>query len=161
GTAPGRKAKTVPEEIPGVSGDARDQAAAMFGVNSRYVSDACRLRAESPELFEKVRDGELTLTRAMRQLGKPTDAAGSPREIAAAGQPADDAAGVDDQPLAERERVRPDEGDHRCADGDGGPRAAGDVGEADAGHGAGDGGGGGQGGGAVAEVLGTAPQGDR
>ena len=50
-------------------GDARDQAAALFQTNGRYVSDAKQLRETAPDLFEAVRDGQTSLPIAMRKLG--------------------------------------------------------------------------------------------
>lgn len=59
----------VPERIPELDkSDARDQAAAMVGVNPRYVSDTKRIAREAPQLIEKMRAGELTVPAAMRQL---------------------------------------------------------------------------------------------
>ena len=55
---------------------ARDQAAAAVGVSPRYVSDAKRLKAESPELAEKVKAGELSLPKAieaLRESKEPTE----------------------------------------------------------------------------------------
>ncbi|MFH0824413.1 MAG: ParB/RepB/Spo0J family partition protein [Pseudomonadota bacterium] len=44
-----RKPKSVPEKIPEQDkGEARDQAAALVGVNPRYVSDAEKIKRESP-----------------------------------------------------------------------------------------------------------------
>jgi len=47
---------------------ARDQADAAVGRSARYVSDAKRVKAEAPEVFEKVKSGELTLPKAMKEL---------------------------------------------------------------------------------------------
>ncbi len=47
---------------------ARDQAAAAVGVSPRYVSDAKRVKAEAPEVFEKVKSGEVTLPHAIKTL---------------------------------------------------------------------------------------------
>lgn len=41
------------------------QAAELTGTNRQYVADMKKLKAEEPETFEKVRDGELTVSRAM------------------------------------------------------------------------------------------------
>jgi hypothetical protein len=43
---------------------ARDQAAAIVGVNPHYVSDAKRLQATAPELADDVRSGEITIPQA-------------------------------------------------------------------------------------------------
>lgn len=47
-------------------GESRDEAAALVGVNPHYVSDAQKLKAESPEAFQAVRAGRATLTQAKR-----------------------------------------------------------------------------------------------
>lgn len=44
----------------------REVAADLVGVGARYVSDAKRLKEDSPALFEQVKSGELSLTRARR-----------------------------------------------------------------------------------------------
>lgn len=43
-------------------GKARDKAAELAGTNRQYVSDAKKLKEESPEAFEKVKTGELVGT---------------------------------------------------------------------------------------------------
>ena len=68
----------VPAILPGRAAiaDARDQAAAAVGVSPRYISDAKRLKAESPELAEKVKAGELSLPKAieaLRETKEPTE----------------------------------------------------------------------------------------
>lgn len=50
------------------AGKSRGQAAATFGTNPRYVSDAKKLSQESPEIFERVRAGEITIPQAKRQI---------------------------------------------------------------------------------------------
>jgi ParB-like chromosome segregation protein Spo0J len=76
GTAPG-KPKTLPEKVPEVKkgdGDARKAAAVSVGVNDRYVSDAKKVKAESPEVFERLKAGKITLQDAKREVAKkPTD----------------------------------------------------------------------------------------
>ncbi|MBX5462983.1 MAG: hypothetical protein IRZ28_18080 [Steroidobacteraceae bacterium] len=57
----------VQEKIPEL-GQARDHAARMVGTNPRYVSDAKKLAQESPELFAKVKTGDLSIPAAKRQL---------------------------------------------------------------------------------------------
>lgn len=47
---------------------ARDQAAGAFGVNHAYVSDAKAIAAKSPALVDRIRDGEMTITQAKREL---------------------------------------------------------------------------------------------
>lgn len=66
--------KSVPEKIPEQSkGDARDKAAKLANVNGRYVSDAKKIKAESPKLFMEVAEGEKTLSEAKKELriGQP------------------------------------------------------------------------------------------
>ncbi len=48
-------------------GKATEKAAAMVGVNPRYISDMKKLVAEEPELVARVRSGELKLMEALRQ----------------------------------------------------------------------------------------------
>jgi hypothetical protein len=70
-TAPG-KTKTLSQNIDEVfdenNGRATQQAAALFDTNRQYVSDAKKLNSESPELFEQVKAGELSMPQAKRQL---------------------------------------------------------------------------------------------
>ena len=61
--AGGHPVEKVPE---GNSGRARDKAARLCGVNPRYVSDAKKLKADSPERFAKVLSGELSLSDAKK-----------------------------------------------------------------------------------------------
>ena len=68
--APGRPAEKGTEIMPDLS-ESRDQAGEMLGVSGRYVSDAKRLRAENPELFEEVRAGTKTITAARRPVSPP------------------------------------------------------------------------------------------
>lgn len=51
-------------------GQARDQAAEMFGTNGRYVSDAKRLKESEPDLFEQVKTGEKTIPQANREAAE-------------------------------------------------------------------------------------------
>jgi N6-adenosine-specific RNA methylase IME4 len=51
-----------------VKGEAREQAADMFNVSPRYVSEAKRIRDLDPEKFEQVRSGQKTLTEAKREV---------------------------------------------------------------------------------------------
>jgi len=64
-------------------GEAREKAAAMVGVNARYVSDAKTIKAASPETFEQVKRGEISINEAKAQL-KP---APEPPEPAPDNQP--------------------------------------------------------------------------
>jgi hypothetical protein len=47
--------------------EARAQAAAAVGVSPRQVSDAKRLKEGAPELFEKVKADEMTVSKAARE----------------------------------------------------------------------------------------------
>lgn len=68
-TAPG---VTLKEIFPEASnGQARDQAAEIMGTNGRYVSDAKRIKQESPELFEQVKAGVVTIPQARREMAQP------------------------------------------------------------------------------------------
>jgi hypothetical protein len=61
--------ETIPHSSKGKS---RDQAAALFGTNGRYVQDAKALAKDEPELFEQVASGQLTIPKAKQQLsGRP------------------------------------------------------------------------------------------
>lgn len=67
-TAPG---KTLVETIPQASsGKARDHAAAAADTNPRYISDAKALKAQAPDLLEKVRDGALSIPAAKKEARK-------------------------------------------------------------------------------------------
>jgi hypothetical protein len=69
----GRPRGKLPEQIPGadgapVAGEARQQAARLTGTNARYVSMAKRVRDADPELFQRVKRGELNLYEAKNEL---------------------------------------------------------------------------------------------
>lgn len=49
---------------------AREETAAILGINGKYVSDAKNLEKQAPDLLEKVRDGEITIPEAKRELRK-------------------------------------------------------------------------------------------
>jgi hypothetical protein len=73
----GKKAKGIrPDEgverIPPLSESikSRDEAAALVGVNPRYVSDAKALKAEAPELYKQVQNGKITLPRAVDRAAR-------------------------------------------------------------------------------------------
>lgn len=51
-------------------GQARDHAASLVGVNRQYVSDAEKLSNEAPDLFAKVRSGEMTPSKAKQEFKK-------------------------------------------------------------------------------------------
>jgi hypothetical protein len=70
GRGRGRK---VPEKVPEAKrddGESRKQAAKLAGTNSRYVSEAKRVREEAPDLFEGIRRGELNVYEAKNELRK-------------------------------------------------------------------------------------------
>jgi ParB-like chromosome segregation protein Spo0J len=53
---------------------ARQEAAKSVGVNDRYVSDAKKVKAEAPEVFERLKAGKITMQDAKREVAKkPTD----------------------------------------------------------------------------------------
>jgi ParB-like chromosome segregation protein Spo0J len=63
----------MPEAKKG-EGDARKAAAVSVGVGDRYVSDAKKVRAEAPEVFERLKAGKITMQDAKREVAKkPTD----------------------------------------------------------------------------------------
>jgi ParB-like chromosome segregation protein Spo0J len=56
------------------SGPARKEAAKSVGVGERYVQDAKKVKAEAPEVFERLKAGKITLQDAKREVAKkPTD----------------------------------------------------------------------------------------
>ena len=63
-----KPADSVPAKMPGQKGDARDKAADKVGVSPRYISDAKKLKAEAPEVFEELKSGEITMPQAKRKL---------------------------------------------------------------------------------------------
>lgn len=50
------------------TGRAREQAAAAVGVSGRVVGDAKAVKRESPELFERVKAGEITVHAAKQEI---------------------------------------------------------------------------------------------
>jgi len=63
------------EKLPPIEkAKAREEAAKSVGVNDRYVSDAKKVKAEAPEVFERLKAGKITLQDAKREVAKkPTD----------------------------------------------------------------------------------------
>jgi hypothetical protein len=56
-----------------MKGTTKQEIAAAFGVNVRYLSDATYvLNHGSPELIARVESGEINLQAALRQLGRTT-----------------------------------------------------------------------------------------
>ena len=68
---PGER-REVQEIIPEPEKQSRDKAASAVGVNPRYVSDAKAIKEKSPEVFEKVKSGELTIPEAKKKMALPT-----------------------------------------------------------------------------------------
>ena len=66
----GKGTAKTPDPIPD-TGESREKAGELLGVGGRFVSDAKRLRAENPELFEEVRAGTKTITAARRPVSPP------------------------------------------------------------------------------------------
>jgi hypothetical protein len=72
----GRPKKSV-ASLPPISAPqpkARQEAAKSVGVGDRYVQDAKKVKTESPEVFERLKAGKITLQDAKREVAKkPTD----------------------------------------------------------------------------------------
>jgi hypothetical protein len=66
-----RTSETVELVPPSQEVKSRDQAGALVGVNGRYVSEAKRIKEESPETFEKVKAGEISIKGAIKELFVP------------------------------------------------------------------------------------------
>jgi len=72
-------ARSVMEKVPEpihkkAAAPARQEAAKSVGVNDRYVSDAKKVKAEAPEVFERLKAGKITMQDAKREVAKkPTD----------------------------------------------------------------------------------------
>ena len=56
---------TSTTEVP--TGRAAEQAAHMLGTNRQSVTDAARLKEQAPDLFQKVRDGKVSVGKAKRE----------------------------------------------------------------------------------------------
>ena len=65
-TAPGKK--SLPANLPGVIGEARQQAAKLMKVGARYVSDAKQIQETAPELFAEVLAGKKSIFKVKREL---------------------------------------------------------------------------------------------
>jgi len=48
----------------------RDKLAKMFNTNRQYIQDAFKIKAERPDLLEKVKEGEITIQEAKREIKK-------------------------------------------------------------------------------------------
>ncbi|MCE9555921.1 MAG: ParB N-terminal domain-containing protein [Planctomycetes bacterium] len=69
-TAPGKK-KTLPANVPGVSGDARDAAGAAVKVSGKSIDAAARVLASGkPSVVQAVEAGQLSVHAAARSLAK-------------------------------------------------------------------------------------------
>jgi N6-adenosine-specific RNA methylase IME4 len=53
-----------------VNGKARDQTAVLMQTNGRYIQDAKRLKEEAPDLFDKVKNGQLTIPQAKQEIAR-------------------------------------------------------------------------------------------
>lgn len=79
------KPSEVEQIPPQNTGKARDKAAAIVGVNPRYVSDAKAIKKADPKVFEQVASGEKTLPEARREVlekWSPGGAVPKPRDHA-------------------------------------------------------------------------------
>ncbi len=57
-----------------ITGQSRDKAAADFGTNHQYVNQAEKVKAQAPEVFEKLKQGKVSMQDAMREVrSKPTN----------------------------------------------------------------------------------------
>jgi ParB-like chromosome segregation protein Spo0J len=64
----------VEQAIPANGRKAVSEAATSVGVNRQYVADAKKVKAEAPEVFERLKAGKITLQDAKREVAKkPTD----------------------------------------------------------------------------------------
>lgn len=64
----GRGGVLLSQKIDEAKSRASDQAARIVGTNRQYVSDAKKLKQEEPELFERVRSGEITIPEAKKEV---------------------------------------------------------------------------------------------
>lgn len=54
---------------PDSAGNAREKAAGLAGASDGYVRDARRIVEKDSSMLERIRDGEMTIQEAKRQLG--------------------------------------------------------------------------------------------
>jgi N6-adenosine-specific RNA methylase IME4 len=67
-TAPG---KTLVELVPEASdGSSSDKAGEVIGISGQYVSEAEKIKREAPEYVKPIMDGEMTITKAKREIQK-------------------------------------------------------------------------------------------
>lgn len=64
----GRGGILLVEIVPQANAKSRDKVAQIFNTNARYVQDAKKLKENAPALFQAVASGELTITKAKRQM---------------------------------------------------------------------------------------------
>jgi site-specific DNA-methyltransferase (adenine-specific) len=69
-TAPGR---TLVENVPQALPRSRDQAALAVGISGKTLSAAKAIKAKSPEKFEKIKDGKLTIAKAKKEIKAEED----------------------------------------------------------------------------------------
>lgn len=63
-----------PKPKPRTDNESRTQAAKDFGTNSRYVTQAQKVKDQAPEVFEKLKRGKVTMQDAMKEVRKkPTN----------------------------------------------------------------------------------------
>jgi hypothetical protein len=66
----GRRKRAATEIFPAEPGEARELAARLCGTNPHYVTDLKKIKDKAPDLFEQVRNGELTVPQAQQRLDK-------------------------------------------------------------------------------------------
>ncbi len=87
-----RRGDTLPDGnlvAPREQGRTRDQVAAQYSTNSRYVQDAQIISNAKPELLEQVKDGQITLPQAKQSLLREQKLAELQRKAEAARSTAD------------------------------------------------------------------------
>lgn len=69
----GKKTIDLTEKIPEGHGEAREEVGKLFGVNAHYVSDAKRIKNEDIAVFNKIREGRITVTDGKEIVKLPAD----------------------------------------------------------------------------------------
>lgn len=64
-----KEAEKGTQKVAEVFGEAREQAAKSTGANRQYVADVKRIADKTPELVEKMKSGELSITDALVEAG--------------------------------------------------------------------------------------------
>ena len=67
----------LPQRSDKVTKKSRTQAAQIVGASPRYVSDAKRIQEEAPHLLPAIKEGELTISKAIKRLSGEGESAGS------------------------------------------------------------------------------------